>query len=121
MPNCTRKCWKACKEVVKTPFFSRVNDSQELFIGNRVNLKNSQDFLRILEKDCKFMKFSEISGNFQEFSVSSFIPSRTYSREYCEFRFDKVIQNTILENSQELSGVIVSLTLICALYLLFSG
>ena len=36
-------------------------------LGNRVNLKNPKELLRILEKACKVIKFPEIRGNSQNF------------------------------------------------------
>ena len=67
-------------------------------------LKNSQDFLRIIEKACENIKFSEIPENFSMTRLNqNLTPSRTsrgLSRilENNDFQFDKVIQG----NSREL-------------------
>lgn len=86
-------------------------------LGSRVNLNNSQDFLRILEKACDFITFSEIAENFQRLVYKNFTRSR-FSREFPRILENnvsggKVIQNAVPENSQGLSGI--SRSLLCAL------
>ena len=49
-------------------------------LGNRVNLKNSMELLRILEKAWEIIKFPEIRGNSQNFFKACLLEFYTFSR-----------------------------------------